>query len=675
MEQAQRKVDEPHHIVIEIDPYSLASFAFIACYFCSNKRKRLKRDDVVHWNGRNNNYSKNSCECHTLRLFNEKSISIYWGPINDTCNAKNELIPDFLSSNHCSHEQVTTTTLESINWACNQTSFYGKRRGRIFNEYIESRLKPEIIGFLKNICRNKYSWKTTALPPSFYELQERLRKREFIASTNGMCMADVLAFTYVSVFISKAITVENLKERLIDQTPNLLHWYLGMHDYLRTNLYNTMDETDGAKGLVVKKYLKTAGLDVAIPLLDRNMTSWLNNGTKYQQKLALKCENNVFCGVRSRPTGKKRTQKVKRSEKCKINTVQNVVEGDKIPSSAINKNQLSIIFSKLQSYIQHGGESHNELKFVLQGADSFSTTTTSTTMCVDNNNNNNIRNALVKTILKKWNHVIPKTLNPIHYKMGQLKKDRKLKKQQQVTNMIAWINHLLLQCQGKSSNGDRSNMNVVVPALKKQKLKNNKAKDVDDIVAVEFCCGSGHVGLALAALRRDITVVLIDCNPISIALAQSRAVEANITNVQFLTMDIRDFDVKNYPGIKIGFALHACGPATDYALQKCLEAQAGYVFAPCCVGFIQNESDSARKLPCSSLFRVDCGIQRDEFLLLSRIADHTSILSKQGSQAMLLVNEDRNCLAKEHGYETHHTIMIPSTCTPKNNIIFGTIPA
>ena len=150
--------------------------------------------------------------------------------------------------------------------------------------------------------------------------------------------------------------------------------------------------------------------------------------------------------------------------------------------------------------------------------------------------------------------------------------------------------------QKEQTNGEKDTMES---KKKKRKVRDNN----DNIIAIDFCCGSGHVGLALAAMRRDITVILIDCNPISIALAQSRAAEANVTNVKFLTMDIRDFNVQEYPGIRIGFALHACGPATDYALQKCLEANASYVFAPCCVGFIQNESDYARKLPCSRFFR------------------------------------------------------------------------
>ena len=182
--------------------------------------------------------------------------------------------------------------------------------------------------------------------------------------------------------------------------------------------------------------------------------------------------------------------------------------------------------------------------------------------------------------------------------------------------------------------------------------------------------GSGHVGLALAALRPDVTVIFIDCNPISISLAQSRAAEAGITNESF-TMDIRDFEVSDHPGIKVGFALHACGPATDYALQKCLQAGASYVFAPCCVGFIQMKVN----IPVGCLavvFSGKCKIKRDEFWL-ARYADHTSVASEEGNQAMLLVNEDRNFLAKEHGYKTSHTRMQPLTCTPKNFIMVGII--
>ena len=91
------------------------------------------------------------------------------------------------------------------------------------------------------------------------------------------------------------------------------------------------------------------------------------------------------------------------------------------------------------------------------------------------------------------------------------------------------------------------------------------------------------------------------------------------------------------------------------------------------VALIQNESEYSRRLPCSNFFREKCKIKRDEFLVLARYADHTSVASKEGNQAMLLVNEDRNCLAKEHGYKTSHTRMQPLTCTPKNFIMVGII--
>ena len=55
--------------------------------------------------------------------------------------------------------------------------------------------------------------------------------------------------------------------------------------------------------------------------------------------------------------------------------------------------------------------------------------------------------------------------------MGQLKEERKLKKQQQVTNMIAWVNHLL-------SLPDNNTYNSVKPMAKKirwnQRKRNRK---------------------------------------------------------------------------------------------------------------------------------------------------------------------------------------------------------
>ena len=84
-------------------------------------------------------------------------------------------------------------------------------------------------------------------------------------------------------------------------------------------------------------------------------------------------------------------------------------------------------------------------------------------------------------------------------------------------------------------------------------------------------------------------------------------------------------------------------------------------------------------LPCSKMFRKTCGVTRDEFIRLSQKADHTSLqgsVGDKGQHAMRLLNEDRNCLAREHKngvgvYTTSHTDMYPKSCTPKNQMIIG----
>jgi SAM-dependent methyltransferase len=245
---------------------------------------------------------------------------------------------------------------------------------------------------------------------------------------------------------------------------------------------------------------------------------------------------------------------------------------------------------------------------------------------------------------------LPSRLNPEHYETGKLKTvGKREKKRQQIGNMIAQISTLL---PSHASTGR--------------------------VVAVDFCCGSGHVGLVLAAMRPDIDVYFLDCNAVALAHAKNRAAQLQISNVKFLKMDIREYPVDDLP-FHVGFALHGCGPATDFVLDKCLAARASYVMCPCCVGFIQNERAEERVLPSSEMFRCTCGVTREEFIRLSQRADHTSLqgaVGDQGQYAMRLVNEDRNCLAREYAkgdgsYATFHYDMYPRTCSPKNQMIIG----
>jgi hypothetical protein len=115
--------------------------------------------------------------------------------------------------------------------------------------------------------------------------------------------------------------------------------------------------------------------------------------------------------------------------------------------------------------------------------------------------------------------------------------------------------------------------------------------------AVEFCCGGGYVGLALAALRPDASVLLTDMNSISLAFAKERMEKLGLSNVKILRCELSDWETAHVrvpafasglPAFDLGLALHACGTATDSVGRICTKARAGFVLSPCCYGFIQH---------------------------------------------------------------------------------------
>lgn len=135
---------------------------------------------------------------------------------------------------------------------------------------------------------------------------------------------------------------------------------------------------------------------------------------------------------------------------------------------------------------------------------------------------------------------------------------------------------------------------------------------------VEFCCGGGYVGLLIAALRPDVSVVLTDRNSISLAYAANRAKQLRCTNVTVAECDLLELqhavmtlrhasqsrcggtNANNghdssqsirYPWLSemtMGVGLHACGRATDAIQYICTHVRCSYVLAPCCYGFVQH---------------------------------------------------------------------------------------
>lgn len=103
---------------------------------------------------------------------------------------------------------------------------------------------------------------------------------------------------------------------------------------------------------------------------------------------------------------------------------------------------------------------------------------------------------------------------------------------------------------------------------------------------VDFGCGGGHQTLPLAYHFPDATFVLVDAKARSLEVAERRAAAAGLRNVRCVLGFIEDFD----EDFDVGVALHACGGASDAAMDKCVEVNAAYVVAPCCVGKIARET-------------------------------------------------------------------------------------
>ena len=108
---------------------------------------------------------------------------------------------------------------------------------------------------------------------------------------------------------------------------------------------------------------------------------------------------------------------------------------------------------------------------------------------------------------------------------------------------------------------------------------------------VDFGCGGGHQTLPLAYHFPDATFVLVDAKARSLEVAERRAAAAGLRNVRCVLGFIEDFD----EDFDVGVALHACGGASDAAMDKCVEVNAAYVVAPCCVGKIAISFDKDKE--------------------------------------------------------------------------------
>lgn len=195
------------------------------------------------------------------------------------------------------------------------------------------------------------------------------------------------------------------------------------------------------------------------------------------------------------------------------------------------------------------------------------------------------------------------------------------------------------------------------------------ARDGDTIV--DFCSGTGHVGLLIALLLPTCKVIILENKEESIKRANIKAKKLQLTNVTYYQCNLEYFNET----FTIGVSLHACGIATDLVLDKCYRISANFVSSPCCYGKIQDLGN----LPQSQLFRDI--LNANELIKISHCADQTHDernvahinmdKARQGYLCMDIIDTDRSLRAQELGYKVRLTRLFPEDCTLKNRLLVG----
>ncbi|XP_014260137.1 glutathione S-transferase C-terminal domain-containing protein homolog [Cimex lectularius] len=184
-------------------------------------------------------------------------------------------------------------------------------------------------------------------------------------------------------------------------------------------------------------------------------------------------------------------------------------------------------------------------------------------------------------------------------------------------------------------------------------------------VIVDFCSGSGHLGIMIAHFLPNSTIILLDNKENSLKRAKERINALKITNVYIIQANL-DYYIGQF---QTGVSLHACGVATDLVIQKCIQQRANFIICPCCYGGIKE--NHIVKYPLSKEYEY-AGLDERGFIVLAHCADQAGC--EQGEQGMKAVDTDRCFRACNKGYNVNLSKLIPVTCTTRNNLIIATIP-
>lgn len=289
------------------------------------------------------------------------------------------------------------------------------------------------------------------------------------------------------------------------------------------------------------------------------------------------------------------------------------------------------------------------------------------------------------------NYTLPKVVNQSLYKSDPNRyksKSRVYTKQEDVEDSLELIKHLQIETKldvepfGLEVNMDWTTVpydatpegGSLPPARlqKKQEQLQNMCKPViklakaDDII-VDFCSGSGHLGILVAYFLPQCSVILLENKEESLNRAKERVKKLQLTNVKFYQCNLDYFK----GDFNIGVSLHACGVATDLVIEQCIKKRAIFVSCPCCYGSLHDCHHL--DYPRSNVFTGQ--VDRAKYTVLSHAADQThdeqNVKTKQGYECMAIIDSDRKLFAEQFGYKVYLGKFVPTSCTPKNHILVG----
>lgn len=165
-------------------------------------------------------------------------------------------------------------------------------------------------------------------------------------------------------------------------------------------------------------------------------------------------------------------------------------------------------------------------------------------------------------------------------------------------------------------------------------VRDNLPKD-RELTIIDFGCGKSYLTFAMyyyfQQLRRyDVRIIGLDLKQDVISHCNDLARKLHYDKLQFLHGDIAHY--KGVDKVDMVVTLHACDTATDYALARAVEWDAGVILSvPCCQHELNRQMQSDVLAP---LFRY--GLIKERVAALFTDALRAQLLEQQGYQVQVL---------------------------------------